>query len=187
LLLVAAPVAGAARGVMGLVFPAAYTDGAPALAVLVFAMVGFALFVGAATIMTGAGRPGLAASIGSVAAAVLISANLGFVHYVGVGDRTLLAAALGTSLGIAVALSAMAYAVYSRFRTFIAPLSIVRALVAALAGFFVARTFGQAGKLQTLAAGILGALSYVAALVATREVTRDDLTSLISIARRKRK
>jgi stage V sporulation protein B len=187
LLLVAAPVAGAARGVMGLVFPAAYTDGAPALAVLVFAMVGFALFVGAATIMTGAGRPGLAASIGSVAVVFLISGNLGFVHYVGVGDKTLLAAALGTSLGIAVALSAMAYAVYARFKTFIAPLSVVRALGAALAAYFVAHTFGQTGKAQTLLAGFLGALSYVGVLVMTRELTRADLTALLSIARRRRK
>ena len=187
LLLVAAPVAGAARGVMGLVFPAAYTDGAPALAVLVFAMVGFALFVGAATIMTGAGRPGLAASIGSVAVTCLIAANLGFVHYVGVGDKTLLAAAFGTSLGIAVALVAMGYAVYSRFGTFIAPLSVARALVAALAAYFVAHTFGQSGKLQTLLGGILGALSYVLILIGTREVTREDLIALLSIARRKRK
>jgi stage V sporulation protein B len=187
LLLVAAPVAGAARGVMGLVFPAAYTDGAPALAVLVFAMVGFALFVGAATIMTGAGRPGLAASIGSVAVVFLISGNLGFVHYVGVGDNTLLAAALGTSLGIAVALSAMAFAVYKRFHTFIAPLSIARALAATLAAYFVANAIGHSGKLQTLIAGILGALSYVVTLLVTRELTREDLNALLSIARRKRK
>jgi stage V sporulation protein B len=186
LLLVAAPVAGAAQGVMGLVFPAAYTDGAPALAVLVFAMVGFALFVGAATIMTGAGRPGLAAGIGSVAVTCLVSANLGFVHYVGVGDKTLLAAALGTSLGIAVALSAMVYAVYARFKTFIAPLSVLRTLLAALAAYTVAHALGQTGKLQTLVAGVLGALSYVAVLLVSRELTRADLTAVLNIARRKR-
>jgi hypothetical protein len=136
--------------------------------------------------MTGAGRPGLAASIGSVAVAFLITGNLGFVHYVGVGDKTLLAAALGTSLGITVALSAMAYAVYARFRTFIAPLSVARALLAALAAYFVAHALGQAGKLQTLVAGVLGVVSYLAVLVVTREVTRQDFSALVSVARGKR-
>lgn len=187
LLLVAAPVAGAAKGVMGLVFPDAYTAGAPALAILVLAMVCFALFVGAATIMTGAGRPGLAASIGSVAAVGVIGGNLGFVHMVGVGDRTLLAAASGTALGIGIALLAVAYAVYARFKTFIAPLSILRALVAAAASYFVAHSLGQTGKAQTLIAGILGVLAYIAVLLATRELTRADLTAALSIARRKRK
>jgi stage V sporulation protein B len=187
LLLVAAPVAGAARGVMGLVFPAAYTDGAPALAVLVLAMVGFALFVGAATIMTGAGRPGLAASIGSVAVLFVVGGNLGFVHYVGVGDKTLLAAALGTSSGIAVALVAVVYAVYARFKTFIAPLSVARALLAATIAYLVANSIGQTGKLQTLLAGILAAISYITVLLITRELTREDLTAVLTIARRRRK
>jgi stage V sporulation protein B len=187
LLLVAAPIAGAAQGVMGLVFPDAYTAGAPALAVLVLAMVCFALFVGAATIMTGAGRPGLAAGIGSVAAVGVIAGNLGFVHYVGVGERTLLAAALGTALGIGIALCAVAYAVYARFKTFIAPLSLARALLAASAAYFAAHSFNPSSKLQTMIAGIAGALSYVIVLLATRELTRADLDAALSIARRRRK
>jgi stage V sporulation protein B len=187
LLLVAAPIAGAAKGVMGLVFPVAYTAGAPALAVLVLAMVCFALFVGAATIMTGAGRPGLAASIGSVAAIAVVAGNLGFVKLAGVGEHTLLAASLGTALGTVVALGAIGYAVYARFKTFIAPLSVIRALLAALTAYLVAHALGQSGKLQTLLAGLLGAVSYVVVLLASRELTRTDLDAALSIARRRRK
>jgi len=186
LLLVAAPIAGAAKGVMGLVFPAAYTAGAPALAVLVLAMVCFALFVGAATIMTGAGRPGLAAGIGSIASLAVVAGNLGFVHYVGVGELTLLAAALGTALGTLVALLAIAQAVYARFRTFIAPLSLARALLAAGAAYIVAHNLGQGGKLQTILAGVAGALTYAVVLLVTRELTRADFDAALSIARRKR-
>jgi stage V sporulation protein B len=187
LLLVAAPIAGAANGVMGLVFPDAYTAGAPALAILVLAMVCFAMFVGAATIMTGAGRPGLAAGVGSVASVVVVAANLGFVKLVGVGDRTVVAAALGTALGTVVALGLVAYAVHARFKTFIAPLSVMRALLGAAAAYAVAHALGQSGKLQTLLAGVLGAVTYVVVLLLSRELTRSDLDAVLSIARSKRK
>ena len=81
---------------------------------------------------------------------------------------------------------AVAYAVYARFRTFIAPLSTTRAQLAAAASYFVSHSLGQAGRLQTLIAGVLGMLTYVSVLVASREPTRAGFAAVLRIARRRR-
>ena len=186
LLAVAAPTAGAAKGVMMLVYPAAYAAGAPALAVLGLAMVCLALFVSSATIMTGAGRPGLAAAVAALAVVCVVGGNIGFVSYVGVGEHTLLAAALGTASGTLLAVVLMGYAVYSRFGGFIAPLSVLRALAAATASYFAAHALASGGKLQTLLAAAAGALTFLVSLIALRELTRTDLDAVLGMVRKKR-
>ena len=107
LLAIAAPVSGAAAGVMRIAYPDAYLAGADALAVLSLGMVCFALFVIGATILSGAGRPGLSAAIAAIAVALVVAGNLGLLHLTGVGPHTLRAAATGTSLGMAFALVAV--------------------------------------------------------------------------------
>jgi stage V sporulation protein B len=186
LLAVAAPFAGAAPALMKLVYPAAYAAGAPALAVLVLAMVCFGLFVIAATIMTGAGRPGLAASVALLAVGGVVVGNIGFVRYVGVGQHTLLAAASGTALGTVVALLAMGSAVYRRFGAFIAPASVVRALAAGGAAFAVSHALPSDNRLLALAALGAGALTYAGVLCLVRELTGTDLNAALAVVRRKR-
>lgn len=186
LLSLAAPFAGAAPAVMRLVYPPAYLAGAPALAVLALGMVSFALFVISATIMSSAGRPGTAAGVAVLAVATVIAANLGLVHYVGVGDYTLAAAASGTSLGAFVALAAIGGSLYARFRTFLPGLTVLRSLLAAAAAFFAAGSIPPSSKLMALVALAAGAIAYFAVLIATRELTRADLTSLLAMRKRKR-
>jgi stage V sporulation protein B len=186
LLAVAAPFAGAAPAVMKLVYPAAYAAGAPALAVLVLAMVCFALFVISATIMTGAGRPGLAAGVALLAVCGVLVGNVGFVRYVGVGEHTLLAAASGTALGTVIALLAMGSAVYQRFRAFIAPSSVLRALLAGAAAFAVSHALPSNNRLLALAALAAGVSVYVGVLCALRELTGSDLNAALAVVRRKR-
>jgi stage V sporulation protein B len=187
LLAVAAPFAGAAPAVMRLVYPAAYVAGAPALSVLVLAMVCFALFVIAATIISGAGRPGLAAGVALASVGCVFVGNLGLVRYAGVGEHTLLAAASGTAIGIVLALLAMGGAVYARFGAFIAPATVVRALLAAAAAFAIAGAIHTDSKLLSLGALALGALGYGLVLVLLRELTRADLDAgLAVVLRRKR-
>lgn len=185
LLALAAPMAGASQGVMRLVYPAAYAQGAPALAILAVAMVFFALFVLGATIMTGAGKPALAAGIALIAVGFVVGGNLGFVHYVGVGDRTLMAAAAGTSLGTLVAVVAIGYSVYARFGTFIPLPTALRCTVAALAGCAVAHLTDGEGKLRTLLALGAGAAVYGAVLFVLRELTSADLVVLKRLTPRK--
>jgi stage V sporulation protein B len=186
LLLVAAPFAGAARGVMLLVYPADYAAGAPALAVLALGMVCFALFVIAATIMTGAGRPGLAALVALFAVIVVVIANLVLVHRAGVGEHTLLAAALGTALGTVLSCAAMGTAVFARFKTFIPVATALRSLTAAAVGFGVSHLLVSNNRLLVLVALAAGASAYAITLAALRELGSADLQAVLRVLRRKR-
>jgi stage V sporulation protein B len=186
LLAIAAPIAGASDSVLRLVYPSSYLAGGSALAMLSIGMVCFALFVIGATIMSGAGRPGVSATIASVAVVVVLVANIAFVRWVGVGDRTLLAAASGTTLGTVLALSAIAVAVYLRFGTFIPLVTAARSLVAAAVGFGVARVLVGESKLSALLALTTGGLAYVLVLIATRELGRPELQALERVVRRRR-
>jgi stage V sporulation protein B len=179
LLAVAAPIAGAASGVMHLVYPSAYASGAPALAILALAMVFFALFTIGATIMTGAGRPGLAAIVAVVAVVAVIAGNLGLVQLAGIGARTLPAAALGTCIGTLIALAAVGCAVYARFRTFIRPLTGLRASAAAAASFAVASLLPGQSRLATLLALVLAGATYLIVLTLFGELTRNDIAPLL--------
>jgi stage V sporulation protein B len=183
LLAIAAPIAGASESVLRLVYPASYLAGGSALAVLSLGMVCFALFVIGATIMSGAGRPGVAATIASVAVVIVLGANVAFVRWAGVGDHTLVAAASGTTLGTVLALIAIGVAVYLRFGAFIAPLTAVRSLVAAACGFGVARALIGESKLAALIALVAGGLCYVAVLIATRELGRAELAAIERVVR----
>ncbi len=185
LLAIASPIAGASAGVMRIVYPGAYLAGSSALAVLSIGMVCFALFVIAATIMSGAGRPGLAAAIAVIAVGLVIGGNLVLVHRAGLGEQTLLAAASGTSLGTTFAFCAMGSAVYLRFNAFIAPATALRALASAAAAFLVAHLVPSTSKVMALAALASGALAYVIALFVVRELGKAELDAVLRVVRRK--
>ena len=184
LLAIAAPVAGASAHVMRIVYPGDYLAGAGALAVLSLGMVCFALFVIAATIMSGAGRPGLSATVAALAVALVVAGNLVLVRWVGIGDDTLTAAAGGTSLGAAFALLVMGTAVNKRFDAFIAPATAARVLTAAAAAFAAARYVPGSSKLSSVVALIAGAVAYVVALFAVRELGKKDLDAVLKIVKR---
>jgi stage V sporulation protein B len=186
LLGIAAPFAGAASAVMRLVYPSAYTAGAPALAVLVLAMVAFSLFVISATVMTGAGRPGLAAGVAALAVGVVFAGNIGLVRYVGVGEHTLFAAASGTALGSVVAMLAMGLAVHRRFGAFLSAATTGRTLLAGAIAFAVAAALPSQQRWQALGALGAGVSSYALALYGMREVTRADLAVVLGMLRRRR-
>jgi stage V sporulation protein B len=186
LLAVAAPFAGAAPAVMRLAYPAAYVAGAPALAVLVLSMVCFALFVIAATIMTAAGRPGLAAGVALVSVGMVFLGNIGLVRFVGVGPHTLLAAASGTGLGTVLGLAVIGATMYRRFNTFIAPLTIARSAIAAVTAFAVSRALLTDSRLASIGALAAGAVAYGVALWLLRELTRVDFDAALGMLRRKR-
>lgn len=185
LLAIAAPIAGASESVLRLVYPSQYLAGGGALAVLSLGMVCFALFVIGATIMSGAGRPGIAATIATVAVLIVLIANITLVRLAGVGDQTLLAAASGTTLGTVCALIAIGIAVYLRFGAFIAPLTAIRSLAAAAGGFAVARALVGQSKLTALLALLAGGLSYVVLLIVTRELGRPELQAIQRVVRRR--
>jgi stage V sporulation protein B len=185
LLAVAAPVSGAAAGVMRVAYPDAYLAGSEALAVLSLGTVCFALFAIGATIMSGAGRPGVPAAIAVLTVLLVLGCNVAFLRMAGVGEHTLVAAASGTSAGMAVAMVAMAVVVHLRFGVFIAPASAARIVASGAVAWAVARAVPNHTALFALCALIAGALAFVLALLLTRELGQADFDVLRRIGRRR--
>jgi O-antigen/teichoic acid export membrane protein len=184
LILVAAPTAGAAHGVMQLAYPSDYLAGAPALSILVFGVVAFALFAVAATAISGAGKPSVAAMIAGVSLLVVVVANRVLLMRAGLGEQTLEAAASGTAIGMVVALLLSGWVIRRSFGVFIPGLTWVRAALAAVAGYTAAAAVPQDSVLMAIVALAVGFLSTVAILVVGRELTRDDWHALRRIVRR---
>jgi len=184
LLSVAAPTSGAAGGVMRLAYPGEYAAGASALSILIFGIVAFALFAVAATAISGAGKPAVAATIAGVSLAAVVVANRALVLRVGLGTHTLEAAATGTSIGMCIAVVLSAGVLYQQFGVFIPLLTWLRAGAAAAAGFAAARALP--GDSAALAVGALAAgfFAVLVVLVATREVDAEDWRALKRVVRR---
>jgi len=184
LLLVAAPTSGAAEGVMRLAYPADYLAGAPALSILVFGVAAFALFAVAATAISGAGKPSVAAAIAGVSLLVVVVANRVLLLRAGLGEDALQASAAGTTIGMIVALLLSAWVIRSSFGVFIPIVTWLRAALAAGAGYATASAIPHGSPLMALVALLAGFLSALAVLIATRELSRDDWRALRRIVRR---
>lgn len=184
LLLAAAPTSGAATGVMQLAFPPEYLAGAPALAILVFGVAAFALFAVAATAISGAGQPSLAAMIAGVSLLAVVVANRWLVMRAGLGERTLEAAATGTTVGMFVALVLSAWVIHRLFGVFIPVATWIRAGLSAGAGYATAAATPHHSPLMALVALAVGFTCAVAVLVVTRELTGEDWRALRRVVRR---
>jgi stage V sporulation protein B len=185
LLAIAAPVSGAAAGVMRIAYKDVYLGGSGALAVLAIGTVGFALFAIGSTIMSGAGQPRVPAIIALVTVGLVLVCDVAFLHIVGIGPNTLVAAAAGTTVGMTVAMVAIAVAIHMRFGVFIAPLSALRIVASGAVGWAVARVMPSHTALFSLLALCAGGAAFVVALIATRELGAADFDVVRKIARRR--
>ena len=178
LISVAAPIGGSARGVMRLAYPPEYLQGASTLSVLVFGMAAFALFVVAATAISGAGRPSIAAGIAGVGVVTVVIAVRVLLGRAGVGDETLRAAALGTCFGMGVTLLLSGWVIRQLFGVFIPTLTWVRALFAGALGFLVSASVPDSSPAMAVLALAAGFAAYLLGLVVTRELTTEDWKAL---------
>ncbi|MEM7449534.1 MAG: oligosaccharide flippase family protein [Myxococcota bacterium] len=180
LLAIAAPISGAADGVLLVAFPKSYVAlGAPALSVLIFGLVAFALFVIHATVLSGSGRAGTAACIAALAfVVVLVTTRLFILAKDGMPGEMLRATAFGTVLGMTVALIISAGKVYSVFRTGIPIGSLLRASIAAGMAHFVSSAVPHPTRIGAFLALAAGALTYGAGLIALRELRLGDWYAL---------
>jgi len=181
---VAAPTSGAAEGVMRIAYPSEYVVGAPALAILIFGVVAFSLFAVAATAISGAGKPSAAAAIAAVSLLTVIVANRMLLMRAGLGERTLEAAATGTSIGMGVALVLSGWILYRQFGVFIPALTWLRTTLAAGAGFAVAKAIPHDSVVLAIIALAAGFGAALIVLVVTREIRADDWRALRRVVRR---
>lgn len=182
----AAPIAGAAEGLIRLAYGAKFLPGASTLSVLVFGQLSLALFVIIATTLSGAGRPGLSAAIGMVALVVMLAANRYLVRWVGIGDHTLTTAALATSLGPLLAVVLSAVVLKQLFTVSLPFLTLLRSALAAGAGFLAGRLVPQQHALLAPVAMAAAGIVYVALLALTGELKKSDFASVLAARRRKK-
>lgn len=188
LLALAAPMAGAAEGVIRVAYTADYLPAAQALRVLVLGLVPFALFVVAATAVSGAGRPAASALIAGGALVTLVVAVRTALGLVGVAtdEAALVAAAAGTSAGALVALVAVGVVCARTFGAFLPLGTALRAAVAAAGGAAVAHAVPHASRPMAIVALGAGFGAYVAFLMLTRELTPAELRAGLAAIRRRR-
>jgi stage V sporulation protein B len=184
LLAIAAPVSGAASGVMRVAYPDEYLAGSGALAVLSLGTVCFALFAIGATIMSGAGSPRVPAAIAAVTVGLVVGCNVVFLRMAGVGEHSLIAAASGTTLGMTFAMIAIAIVVYRRFGVFLAPASATRIVASGALAWAVASALPNHSAILALLALVAGGVVYLLALLLTRELGRADFEIVRKIVRR---
>jgi stage V sporulation protein B len=184
LVAVAAPIAGAADGVMRIAYTEEYLTGSGALQVLVLGAACFALFVITATALSGAGRPTTAAIIAGIGLVTVLIGNYVLVRLVGIGEHTVVAAASATSAGMFLTLVVSGVLVYQRFKAFLSPATVVRTAIAGGIAFATSYFVPHDSRMSALAALVLGGLAFVAALVVLREVTTNDLAQVRRILRR---
>ncbi len=184
LLLVAAPMSGAAEGVMRLAYPSEYWVGTPALAILIFGVAAFALFAVAATAISGAGKPSVAALIAAASLLAVFVANRVLVLRAGLGIEALQAAATGTTIGMVVALLLSAWVIYKSFGVFIPILTWLRSALAGLGGYWVAAALPHDSAPMTILALLLGFVTAVGLLLISRELGKEDWQALRRVARR---
>jgi stage V sporulation protein B len=184
LLVVAAPISGAAEGVMRIAYPADYLAGANALAVLVFGVAAFALFAVAATAISGAGKPSSAALIAATSLVAVIAATRFLQLRAGLDAGILEATAFGTTFGMSVALVLSAWTLRRQFGVFIPFKTWIRAALAAGIGYAAAHATPNDSAIVAVAALGAGVLAVLATLIATRELDHDDWTALKRIVSR---
>ena len=172
-----APLVGAAHGAVRVAFPAAYAEAADVIPLLALSQFFFALAVLHATILVGqnlalrvSGMAVLALAVGLSTSVLLAS----FAHFASLPMRV----ALGTCAGSLVFFLATGASLRARIKTRLSAITMVRLCVAGAAAIAVGRFLPQQSVLFGLLAVIGAGIAYIATLVLTGEITRDDWSRL---------
>jgi stage V sporulation protein B len=181
----AAPIGGSAEALIRMAYPA-YLGAAAPLSVLVWGQLALALFVIIATVLSGAGRPGITVLVGAVGLAITLLANRLLVQRVGLDGPVLRAAALATSLGTSTALVLGALALKRVLGASLPVLTLLRAALCGAGAFALARALPQHKALFAPLLLVVSGLFYIALLVVTRELKRPDLDALLAVLRRRK-
>jgi O-antigen/teichoic acid export membrane protein len=168
-----------------LAYPA-YLAATEPLSVLVFGQLSLALFVIIATVLSGAGRPGVTVWVGGVGFVITLLANRLFVQAVGLDGPTLRAAAFATSLGTASSLVLGALALKRLLNIKLPLVTLLRSAIAGAAAFYVTRLLPQHSGLLAPVVLVVGALVFFTVLTLTRELGRGDLDALLSVLRKRK-
>lgn len=169
-----------ASGVLSLVYLPSYQAGAAALEIVAFGMLLFGLLYVATTMISASGHPAASLRIGL--GALTISAALNWLLIPRYG---LIGAAVATTAAMLVgAVVACAY-LWRKFGVLMPVWSAVRIAVCAGAVYGASLLFFTSSKLLIVAKLVALSVSYLAALIVSGEVGRNDLRMITQVIRAK--
>jgi stage V sporulation protein B len=169
---------------LGLIYPAAYVAGAPAMPILVGGECCLALLAVACAILNAAGRT--RATVSLVALTVVCGAGAAalLVPHAAPGTPMLVAAATATALGMVVGFVAAAITLRARLGGTPPVATLGRVALAIAAGMAVGRFVPGHGRIVGLAAVALAGVVYFGVLLATGELGPADRAKLGRMLRR---
>ncbi|MFL6213478.1 MAG: lipopolysaccharide biosynthesis protein [Blastocatellia bacterium] len=159
-----------AASVLRIVYPDSYQAGSGALAFVAFGMLAFGMIYVLTTIITASGRPTVSLMIGVVTLLVSAALNALLIPRLGLtgaGLATTMAMFVGAGIGGAYLLT--------KFGALIPPLSLARITACSAAVYALSLTYAPASKVLVIAKLAALGLLYIAGLIVSREVGRDEL------------
>ncbi len=175
-----------ATALLGIPYKPEFQIGGPALAVLAFGNVAFAVLTISGTILNGAGRTGTTVAIAAVTLLLAAGGNYIVIERVDLGHETLLACALATSGAMLIGCIISGLAIRRAFGAFLPMLTLARVIIAIGVCMGLARIIPDRGKLMTLAETALMGLIFLGVLVLTRELGKADVQRFANVLRRKK-
>lgn len=165
-----------ASGVLSLVYPQSYQAGAAALGIIAYGMLLFGLLYVATTMISASGHPRMSLLIGLGALAV--SAVLNWVL---IPSGGLAGAAFATTAAMFVGAVFACVYLWREFGTLMPVLSAVRIAVCAGAVYGASLLFSTSSKLLIVAKLVSLSVSYLVALIVSREVGPADLRMIARV------
>jgi len=162
------------------------TRGADVLRIMALAQAAFAMLGIATTVLTSLGHERTAALVTLGAVVTVAGACTGLVPNAEFGHAQLVRSAEATALALGAALVVAGVVVRRRAGAFVPPATVARVALALGACVGVGFVLPRVGRLVTPAVALVVAAGYVAVLLLTGEIGRDDLAMVKALGKKKR-
>jgi stage V sporulation protein B len=172
--------------VLGLVYAPDYQRaGAPALPILAFGNVAFSMLAINGTILNGAGQTRPAVLVAAASLALAIAGNWIAIPLAAPHGRVLEVSAAVTAGAMLVGAVASGALLGRRLGGYLPLLSLARIALATVCALGAGRALSFHGKLMTLVEAAAVAATFLAVLIATRELGRRDLEAIRAVRARR--
>jgi stage V sporulation protein B len=178
---------GLAGPLLRLIFPAQAAElGTESMQLLTLGFGAFALFGILTTVLNSLQQERASTIVTGIAFALVVLLCFGRARGTELSPELLFRTAFATTAGIALATLAAAVLVKRTAGAVVAPLSLLRVVGATAVAIAVARFLPSPGKVMTIAyAALVGAI-YLALLLVTRELGREDVANVRAIVSRRK-
>ncbi|MEW6127389.1 MAG: oligosaccharide flippase family protein [Acidobacteriota bacterium] len=168
-----------AREVLFVLYPSEYQPGAGALMVVAFGMLFFGLLYILTTIISASGNPKISLAIGILALGISAVLNYFLIPAYG-----LTAAGVATTIAMLSGVIAGSIYLFTKFKTLMPITSIIRLTGCAAAVYALSMVYSPASKILILVKLAILGLIYLAALLLSREVGREEVVLIKQVLKK---